>query len=176
MEPSRKSDEMRALQLHHAQQVCGIVAHTDNKGILTVAIRSLALVSPVLTDEHEREEVISLLAVIQARRGWYLGNMEAELQASWRLSDSQNTQTRADESRARVWTQQGISFAASSVGTKLHGEPATLNMTASILPRVDGECRHFNPLGSADFNLPNRPYQNWYEKPNDGGEWDLPLF
>ncbi|KAF4774078.1 hypothetical protein HER10_EVM0008680 [Colletotrichum scovillei] len=83
MEPGRASEEMRALQLHHAHQVCGIVAHTKDRGVASVAIRSLAIASAVLTDPREQEEVLEILDKIHAESGWRLGSIHGELKKAW---------------------------------------------------------------------------------------------
>ncbi|KAK4151796.1 hypothetical protein C8A00DRAFT_45069 [Chaetomidium leptoderma] len=68
----RDSRENRASQLHHAHHVCGIVAHTRDRGVVSVAIRSLAVVSPALVDRREQGEVLDVLAAIGAETGWRL--------------------------------------------------------------------------------------------------------
>uniref|UniRef100_L2FRF3 C6 zinc finger domain-containing protein n=1 Tax=Colletotrichum fructicola (strain Nara gc5) TaxID=1213859 RepID=L2FRF3_COLFN len=83
MEPGKASEEMRALQLHHAHQVCGIVAHTKDRGVASVAIRSLAIASAVLTDPREQEEVLEILDKIHTASGWRLGKIHSELKKSW---------------------------------------------------------------------------------------------
>lgn len=117
--------------LHHAHQVCGIVAHTKDRGISTVAIRSLAIAGTVITDPKEREEILGLLERINRTSGWGLKRAETELKKGWGW-----------EARpARIIMQMGMA----------------------------------NPLSSADFSLPNHPYQNWYEPPNRGNVFSPPL-
>ena len=83
MEPARASEEMRTLQLHHAHQVCGIVAHSKDRGVASVAIRSLAIASCVLTEPREQDEVLEMLDKICAETGWNLAKVHSELKKAW---------------------------------------------------------------------------------------------
>jgi hypothetical protein len=79
----RDSNENWAAQLHHARQVCGIVVHTKDRGVASVAIRSLAIASAVLTDRPEQDEVLGILNRISKETGWRLGNVLADLKRTW---------------------------------------------------------------------------------------------
>jgi hypothetical protein len=83
MEPPKASEEMRAVQLHHAHQICGIVAHSKDRGVASVAIRSLAIASCVLTEQREQEEVLRMLEKIHAETGWKLDGVHGELKKAW---------------------------------------------------------------------------------------------
>lgn len=83
MEPTRASEEMRVLQMHHAHQVCGIAAHARDRGVASVAIRSLAVASAVLTDPKEQEEVLGILERFHIESGWHLGSVTEELKRGW---------------------------------------------------------------------------------------------
>ncbi|TDZ19950.1 Transcription activator AMTR1 [Colletotrichum orbiculare MAFF 240422] len=156
MEPTKASEEMRALQLHHAHQVCGIVAHTKDRGVASVAIRSLAIASAVLTDPREQDEVLQLLDRIHAESGWRLGMIHSELKRTWGWPCASASSGGADRA---------------SGGKFFGGNPPAMATTASgsgvsaaaVAPpnKMVG-----NPLIEADFSLPNHPYQNWYEPPN----------
>lgn len=80
---SRDDDEIHTVQLHHAHQVCGIVAHTKDHGVASVAIRSLAIAGSVLTEPREQYEVLDLLTTIYHRTGWNLKRVESELKRAW---------------------------------------------------------------------------------------------
>ncbi|CAI4213052.1 unnamed protein product [Parascedosporium putredinis] len=79
----RASEEMRAIQLHHAHQVCGIVAHVKDRGVSSVAIRSLAIASSVLSDPREQDEVLEIMKKITKESGWGLGRVMTELKKAW---------------------------------------------------------------------------------------------
>lgn len=79
----KDSEESRVVQKHHAHQVCGIVAHTNDRGVASVSIRSLAIVAEVLTDMGEQREVISILEKIDQETGWKLGAVIKNLKRVW---------------------------------------------------------------------------------------------
>ncbi|KAF6808204.1 C6 zinc finger domain-containing protein [Colletotrichum sojae] len=174
MEPGKASEEMRALQLHHAHQVCGIVAHTKDRGVASVAIRSLAIASAVLTDPREQEEVLQILDKIHAESGWRLGKIHAELKKTW------GWRSPGPSAANIVPGGAGGDSRSNSTSSKFFASPgppgnppamATATSAASQPPGTSGSGSApmkalVNPLTFADFSLPNHPYQNWYEPPN----------
>lgn len=170
------SKENRAAQLHHAHQVCGIVAHTRDKGVASVAIRSLATSSSVLTDRQEQTEVLDILDKISKETGWRLGRIFAQLKADW------------------GWEAQGMPFSSGNTGNQLHHHPGpqhqqqhmspfpttTTSIMASTMTATTSSASAattisaptpmrplINPLlANADFGNRNHPYKNWYEPPN----------
>ncbi|KAM7203842.1 hypothetical protein V8F20_003848 [Naviculisporaceae sp. PSN 640] len=174
------SNENRAAQLHHAHQVCGIVAHTRDRGVASVAIRSLATSSSVLTDRQEQAEVLNILDKISKETGWRLGRIFAQLKKDW------------------GWEAQGMPFSAGgNTGNQLHHHPGPQHQqqqmspfpttTASIMssstttatttasantatPTISAPTPVrplINPLlVNADFGNRNHPYKNWYEPPS----------
>lgn len=84
LKPHQHDDEeVRATQLHHAHQVCGIAAHTTDHGVSSVAIRSLAIAGSVLTDSREQHEVLDILTRIHLHTGWNLNRVHTELKRAW---------------------------------------------------------------------------------------------
>lgn len=81
--PHHDDDETRTVQLHHAHQVCGIVAHTKDQGVSSVAIRSVAVVGCVLTDPRQQDEVLVILNRIYSSTGWNLKKVVGELRRAW---------------------------------------------------------------------------------------------
>lgn len=79
----RDDDEIRTVQLHHAHQVCGIVAHTKDHGVASVAIRSIAIAGTVLTEPREQYEVLDVLKRVYHHTGWNLKRVESELKRAW---------------------------------------------------------------------------------------------
>ncbi|KAK7957860.1 C6 zinc finger domain-containing protein [Apiospora saccharicola] len=71
----KDSDEARA--------VCGIVAHTRDRGVASVSIRSLAIVAEVLTDRAEQRECVDILENIDKATGWKLGSVVKNLKRVW---------------------------------------------------------------------------------------------
>lgn len=81
--PHHDDDETRTVQLHHAHQVCGIVAHNKDQGVSSVAIRSVAVVGCVLTEPGQQHEVLAILNRIYSGTGWNLKKVVGELRKAW---------------------------------------------------------------------------------------------
>lgn len=79
----RDSEEARAIQLHHAHQVCGITAHTQDHGVASVSIRSVALVAEVIHDRAEQQEIVQILEKIDHDTGWKLAGIIKQLRSVW---------------------------------------------------------------------------------------------
>lgn len=183
MEPTKVSEEMRVLQLHHAHQVCGIVAHCRDRGVGSVAIRSLAVAGSVLTNPREQEEVLHILRHIHQDSGWHLGTVIDELKKTWGwVPDEDILQSQAPgpsqlgmvsaapETRAPVATIGAMGSrlfdgASASGQASGFGGDGSSHVAAAPAP-AQGSISKVNPLSFADFSLPNHPYQNWYEPPN----------
>lgn len=181
MEPTKVSEEMRVLQLHHAHQVCGIVAHCRDRGVGSVAIRCLAVAGSVLTNPREQEEVLHILRRIHQDSGWHLGTVTDELKKTWGwISDEDMLQAHASGSGQMgmpppASDSRGSSSGLGSLGARLFdstpaaGQPSGFGDGPSHLGAPGpshGAISKVNPLSFADFSLPNHPYQNWYEPPN----------
>ncbi|KAK0621648.1 hypothetical protein B0T17DRAFT_618072 [Bombardia bombarda] len=161
----RDSEENRAAQLHHAHQVCGIVAHTKDRGVASIALRSLAIAGCVLTDRQEQTEVLTILDKINKETGWRLGKVLLELKTAWgwesesaalqfftASSHQQQQQQRQKQKHEQQQQHQAAVMAAASTPPMGAPTPARPNV---------------NPLlVNADFTHRNHPYQNWYEPPN----------
>lgn len=81
--PHHDDEESRIQQLHHAHQVCGIIAHTKDDGVSSVAIRSLAIAGAVLRDPREQDEVLVMVKRIYRMTGWNLKGVVGELRRAW---------------------------------------------------------------------------------------------
>lgn len=143
---------MRILQLHHAHQVCGIVAHSSDKGIASAGIRALAIAAPALVDHGERVEALDVLKRISTRSGWRLGEVEMEVKKAWEWSENAHQEQ--------------------FQGPGNEGMGSMLDVTA---PNAAGGSA-MNPLSSADFSLPDHPYRNWYEPPNRSAAFNEAFF
>jgi hypothetical protein len=84
----RDSRENRASQLHHAHHVCGILAHTRDRVVMSIAIRSLAVAGAALVDRREQSEVLDILQRISSETGWRLGRIVTELKFAWGWEDA----------------------------------------------------------------------------------------
>ncbi|KAF5259440.1 hypothetical protein FOXYS1_9939 [Fusarium oxysporum] len=166
LESPASSERLRFLQLQHAYQVCGIVAHTTDKGVATVAIRCLAITAAVLTNPNEQDEVLEILDRFNSTNGWRLGTVEMELKRKWgwermKMPTSSPKTENSQDSVISAARRASISLTPSRILT-----PPVMG-PAGTKPPV-------NPLSFADFRLPNHPYQNWYEPPSRSSSFDPP--
>ncbi|KAI5861575.1 hypothetical protein GGS23DRAFT_140099 [Durotheca rogersii] len=179
----RDSEEARRVQQHHAHQVCGIVAHTKDRGVASVSIRSLAIVAEILTDAAEQREVVATLEKIDRETGWKLGGVVRGLKKSWgwekmdptglaaqflpRAGNGNNSGVVAKlQPPPRAQSQMESARAAARATTATSAPPPQHVVSAGSQQLAAPRPIHVNPLSFADFSLPNHPYQNWYEPPS----------
>jgi len=191
--------EMAELRNRHAQQICGITAHVKDRGVASVAIRSLAHAAEVLTKRSEQEEVLKIFEKINKETGWRVGYVYGELKDKWGWNEGPSpeqfaqTHTAAKEHKERQrymqeqgqnasGMQQGYDFNRQSMDQPLpqhpvpppapssHGSGSAAGSAARKMPQGIP-----NPMyAKADFNLPQHPYQNFYVAPNHvSTEWIL---
>lgn len=141
--------------IHHAHQICGITAHVKDRGVASVAIRSLAIAAECLVVRREQEEVLSIFEKIEKETGWRVGFIPKELKKKWGWPNDEATQQ-------QLLAQNSLSqfFSGNGQGNVNNLPPAALTP-----PRVPSGIP--NPLlKTADFSLPNHPYQQYYQPPN----------
>ncbi|KAB5540223.1 C6 zinc finger domain-containing protein [Coniochaeta sp. 2T2.1] len=164
LEP-RDSEENVEAQLLHAHSVCGIVAHTQDHGVASVAIRSLTIASSVLTNPDEQKEVLSILDRIHKDTGWKLGSVLAELKKAWGWREpgaAGNNQGTGTGTGTGTGVLSGLAMAplAPPPGQQQGGGAAAQALNP-VAPRP------INPLlATADFRLEGGPYRTWYRPPN----------
>ncbi|KAF7192747.1 Adhesion and hyphal regulator 1 [Pseudocercospora fuligena] len=84
--------EMFDMQKQHSQMICGIVAHVKDRGVASVAIRSLAHAAECLTDRKEQEEVLTVFEKINKETGWRIGFVYKELKEKWGWNEEPSPQ------------------------------------------------------------------------------------
>ncbi|CAJ0550606.1 Ff.00g105360.m01.CDS01 [Fusarium sp. VM40] len=159
LETLRSSDNLRLMQLRHAYQVCGIAAHTTDRGVTTVAIRCLAIAAAVLTNELEQAEALDILERINKLNGWRLDVVAMGLKRiwGWDLMKLPMVSPKTENSH--------------EAGTSTARRTSTASSTPTVMTSA-GTKTPLNPLSFADFKLPNHPYQNWYEPPSRSSSFD----
>lgn len=154
-------EEWHAALVHHAQQICGIIAHTDDHGIASIAIRLLTIVGPSLIAREEQEEVVQILLRMNKQSGLHIENVEKRLKEAW------------------GWNRPGYLRRLSypHMDDIYHGHTPEMphGMSRVLAPPMMRYSPTSNPLHTADFSLPNHPYQNWYEPPNRNSSLFSPL-
>ncbi|KAI0889521.1 uncharacterized protein GGS22DRAFT_176826 [Annulohypoxylon maeteangense] len=173
----KDSEEARSVQQHHAHQVCGIVAHTEDRGVASVSIRSLAIVAEILTDLAEQQEVVATLERIDHETGWKLAGVIQNLKKIWGWEKmgqkglAAQFLPRADVGHKTTMglpKRQQQMEAIQTIRTTTPPQQQMMPTVSQSGPPQLAAPRpmHVNPLSFADFSLPNHPYQNWYEPPS----------
>ncbi|KAL8738164.1 MAG: hypothetical protein Q9181_001022 [Wetmoreana brouardii] len=156
---STRSPEMHDLQQSHAHDLCGIVAHVKDRGVASVAIRSLAIAAECLVSRREQEEVLEIFDRIQKETGWRTGFLHKELKEKWGWNDEEQYQQQQQQNMsAPVIPLQNFQYQPSN----LPPVPPPPSLKQGAGPRQG----IINPiLRSADFSAPTHPYQNHYVAP-----------
>ena len=154
---SKETEEMRDMQLRHAHQICGITAHVKDRGVASVALRSLAIAAECLVVRREQEEVLDIFEKIRKETGWKVGFLHKELKSKWGWQEqdaAQQQMAAAQNSLAQFFPNTNQAPATSLPPAP--PQPPPRAMPSGIL----------NPLlKTADFSLPNHPYQQYYQPP-----------
>jgi hypothetical protein len=157
---SKDTEEMHTMQLSHAHQICGITAHVKDRGVASVALRSLAIAAECLVVRREQEEVLNIFEKIRKETGWRVGFLNKELKAKWGWQHE-------DAPQQQMAAQQNSLAQFFPTTTQAPAPPTSLPPAppqAQPRPMPSGIL---NPLlKTADFSLPNHPYQQYYQPPN----------
>lgn len=184
--------EMADLQRRHSQMICGIAAHVKDRGVASVALRSLHHAAEVLTDRREQEEVLQIFDKINKETGWRVGFVYKDLKDKWSWNQDfsshewEQTHTaainakKAQEEQQRQLQEQaqaaqsmqlqaGFDFAQQQQQAMppqtMRPPPPKQQQQATPMKRPPAGIP--NPLyAKADFNLPQHPYQNFYVAPS----------
>lgn len=175
------SPAMHEMQLQHSHQICGIVAHVKDRGVASVAIRSLAIACEILHERREQEEVLQIFDKIRKETGWKIGFLSDELKEKWGWNVEQR------EEQVHVGQQmllQGANQQHSLIyhtsmggGNGSNLPPAPIPSETSSIPRTPFRGGILNPLlAKADFSLPNHPYQQHYQPPSQHNNYTHTYF
>lgn len=154
----REVEEMRKMQLYHAHQICGIVAHVKDRGVASVALRSLAIAAECLVIRREQEEVLEIFEKIRAETGWKVGFLHNELKTKWGWQQEEQI-------------QQQMAAQQHSLAQFFPNPSQVPPVSLPSAPPPSMPSRIQNPLERADFSLPNHPYQQHYQPPNSQNQF-----
>ncbi|KAL9098184.1 MAG: hypothetical protein Q9163_006107 [Psora crenata] len=132
------TQEMRNLEMHHARELCGIVAHVKDRGVASVALRSLAIAGECLTDRDEQDEVIGIFEKICQQTGWRIGFIFDALRKKWGRTDD--------------IPQQNPGYPSSTTALP---PPPKMPPMGIVNPQ----------FAKADFQQAEHPYQKYYVPP-----------
>jgi hypothetical protein len=154
------SEEMHTMQLSHAHQICGITAHVKDRGVASVALRSLAIAAECLVVRREQEEVLEIFDKIRKETGWKVGFLHKELKAKWGWQHE-------DTAQQQMAAQQNSLAQFFPTTTQAPAQTTSLPPAPPQAPPRPMPSGILNPLlKTADFSLPNHPYQQYYQPPN----------
>jgi hypothetical protein len=200
-----ETEEMRDMQNRHSTQICGIVAHVKDRGVASVALRSLAIAAECLTNRVEQEEVLHIFNKIRQETGWNVGFVNKDLKERWGWALDEPPIIPAGPPSATQQPTTTHHHHSSSIGSQPHTQhqqlstasyPSTTQPNTSVplrsysipsgilpagpLPTLQPAAtapppsvtRQLTPgilnplLATADFAMPQHPYQNYYVAPN----------
>ncbi|KAI9732347.1 MAG: hypothetical protein M1834_001554 [Cirrosporium novae-zelandiae] len=150
-------EEMQEMRIVHSRTICGIVAHVKDRGVASVALRTLAIAAECLNTRREQEEILNIFARIRKETGWRISFLNKELKEKWGWVEDTSIQ------------QQPVPTANMRTTSHLN---SVYSQNPSISPPVSSisfqKQRTNNPLLSTatDFSAPSHPYQNHYVAPN----------
>ena len=160
------SPEMHEMQTTHSHDLCGIVAHMKDRGVASVAIRSLAIAAECLVSRREQEEILTIFDKIRKETGWRVAFLHKELKEKWGWNDDEAFQQQQQQQ------QQQSQHMPSSIMNHMPGFGFPQQSSGSSLPpappmKPSGPPQGIvNPLLSkADFSAPKHPYQNYWVPP-----------
>jgi len=163
------SPEMHELQTSHSHDLCGIVAHVKDRGVASVAIRSLAIAAEGLVSRREQDEVLTIFDKIRKETGWRVAFLHKELKEKWGWHNEeeafqqqqQQQQQQNQQMQAGLMQMPGFAFQPQSSASGSSLPPAPPTVMAKGPPQGI-----VNPLLSkADFSAPKHPYQNYWVPP-----------
>jgi hypothetical protein len=167
---------MASLLLEHAHQICGIVAHVKDRGVASVALRSMAIAAEALVDRAEQEEVLQIFDKVKKETGWNIGFLHKELVEKWGWNQDNNSRSNGLSQFFPGQNNNGTGMGSGNLPPA--GGNGQQGQGGGQGGQNQGQSQHaaqsrmarggiLNPLlRTADFSLPNHPYQQYYQPPN----------
>ncbi|KAI9821807.1 MAG: hypothetical protein M1827_002388 [Pycnora praestabilis] len=163
---SKDVEEMQEMQTSHSHQICGITAHVKDRGVASVALRSLAIAAECLVIRREQEEVLQIFEKIRKETGWRVGFLKTELPEKWgwQTEETLNQQQQSHQMPTAMMQNPALqSFPYQS--SSQSASQTSLPPAPPIQRRIPSGI--MNPLmASADFSSQHHPYQSYYVAPN----------
>ncbi|KAH7395097.1 C6 zinc finger domain-containing protein [Phaeosphaeria sp. MPI-PUGE-AT-0046c] len=162
--------EMWSVIEQNSKFICGISAHVKDRGVASVALRSLAIAGECLTDRREQEEVLQIFDKIRQETGWRVGFVNAELKQRWGWDTPQSQDQQQHHQRQH--SNGRIPEVSMNYQQPLQHNQIVVaqQMPPTSLPPAPAPGRRppafGNPLLVADFSMPQHPYQTHYVPAN----------
>ncbi|KAF2473874.1 uncharacterized protein BDR25DRAFT_125792 [Lindgomyces ingoldianus] len=164
--------EMHDLQHRHSQFICGISAHVKDRGVASVALRSLAIAAECLTTRREQEEVLQIFNKIRQETGWRVGFLNNELKEKWGWNNADTQPPQEQNVNANIQNNGAnhVVYQQPTLQPQVTLQPM---IPPTSLPPAPPVQRSRPPMGiinpflaEADFNMPHHPYHEVYVAPN----------
>ncbi|CAA9964843.1 C6 zinc finger domain containing protein [Pyrenophora teres f. maculata] len=176
--------EMWTMLEQNSKFICGISAHVKDRGVASVALRSLAIAAEPLTDRREQEEVLQIFDKIRQETGWRVGFVNTELKQKWGWDTPQSQdqkpqqqpppqQQQQQQPQQQQQQQQQHLNGHMQDGNVIYQQQPQL-VVQQQMPQVPiapapvprRPTGFGNPLLVADFSMPQHPYQTHYVPAN----------
>ena len=137
-----ETPDMYEMQMYHAHQICGIVAHVKDRfvshsafgrsflmhfsrGVAAAAIRCLAVAGEPLTDFKEQQEVLTIFEKIKKETGFRVDFIRNELMKKWNWTDEyvHQQEQRQQHNQQQAQHQQQQQQQQQQMQTMLHTPP-----------------------------------------------------
>jgi hypothetical protein len=156
--------EMWTMLEQNSKFICGISAHVKDRGVASVALRSLAIAGECLTDRREQEEVLQIFDKIRQETGWRVGFVNTELKQKWGWDKPQEQEQQKQQQQANGHAQDAhLAYQQQQI-------QQSQMMAQQQMPPAPIQPRRLpafgNPLLVADFSMPQHPYQTHYVPAN----------
>lgn len=174
------------------------------RGVASVAIRSLAHAAECLTDRREQEEVLQIFQKIKRETGWKIAFVYKELKEKWGWKDDPSPvmpqhhgsiSSNSGMPQPPVLASPASSLHSYGGGSVPHShshsqsqygggmqqnyqsQPAAPAPAPAAAPSRRPPAGIVNPMyATADFSMPQHPYQNVYVAPITLAQHSTPLY
>ncbi|PWY84843.1 hypothetical protein BO70DRAFT_334780 [Aspergillus heteromorphus CBS 117.55] len=152
---SEFSTEMQTIQQSHARDICGIVAHSRDRGVASLSIRFLAIAAECLTTREAQQEAFDILESIIKQTGWKSEHVKKELQDAWGWTDSHGPPIPMSDDILALFNSDHD-----------HDPDHPLDPVPRPHKMVVPSGGVVNPvMATADFSMEDRPYRDYYVAP-----------
>ncbi|OQE94180.1 hypothetical protein PENNAL_c0004G09570 [Penicillium nalgiovense] len=143
---SEFDENMRKMQRSHAHEMCGLIAHTTDRGVAHISLYFLVLAAECLETRESQEEVLGIFDTITQVTGSSPETIKNDLKQIWGWVDAHpHTVTPAH----------------------MHNDFYELDPSLPISNHLGSSPSLRNPmLTTGDFSLENHPYQGYYVPPH----------
>ncbi|KAJ5782845.1 transcriptional regulator family: Fungal Specific TF [Penicillium paradoxum] len=143
---SEFDEEMWKMQCSHANEICGLVAHSKDRGIADISLRFLAFAAECLQTREAQEEVIGIIDTIT------------------KVTGSNSESTKDDLKQIWSWAE---AHPHTVIPAQMHNHFYELDPSLLIPERPGSAPSLNNPLlTKGDFSLEHHPYQGYYVPPH----------